>query len=392
MEYILMNKNIKLCKIAIDSENYILSKVLEVYNTDAFPVGVELINGQPQVKSLSKWWNSRAIPGSRIGVDSFARRYSVNIYALPFKNYGLSLSDQYWLNPADCNAKKWADINFFHNRFSLDMGKAFFDTSYTSADKDFFMSPDSTSNGMLPKKWLRDERNHKLYLYKAGSGPFEQEPFNELIASKIYEALGFSNYVKYTIIHDNDRYFSVCENFINENIELVTAANMRLTKSPLTVKADNEYDFLLTCCKAYDIPQVKESLDVMLAVDYIICNSDRHYGNFGFIRNIETMQFTGTAPVYDNGTSLWNKDKAANIGRLFECCAFTSSQDATARLITNYDLIDLSKLQGIDELVEDVLSKNENLPVERIHALAAAVKIQVNKLQKFKDEFAKNLL
>jgi hypothetical protein len=385
MEYILMNKNIELCKITIDPENYILSKVLDVYNIKAFPVGVELIKGQPQIKSLAKWWNGRAIPGSRIGVDSFAKRYSVNIYSLPFKNYGLSLSDQYWLNPVGEDSKQWSDINFFHNYFSVEMGKSFFDASYTSNDDDFFMTPDSTSNGMLPKTWIRNKDDNKLYLYKAGSGPFEQEPFNELIASKIYQLLGFDNYVEYKVHHENDRYFSVCENFINENTELVTASNMRLTKSPLLVKHENEYEFLLNCCNEFNIPNVKESLDVMLAVDYIICNDDRHYGNFGFIRNIDTMQFTGVAPIYDNGTSLWNKETPQNIGKVFTCRAFTHSQDETAKLITNYDLIDLNKLHRVDELVETELSKNTNLPDKRIQVVATAVKTQVEKLQKFKD-------
>lgn len=36
-------------------------------------------------KSLAKWWASRAIPGSRIGGNSFEHRYRINLAALPFK-------------------------------------------------------------------------------------------------------------------------------------------------------------------------------------------------------------------------------------------------------------------------------------------------------------------
>ena len=389
MDYILMNKNTPLCRLAIDMENYVISDILEVYNSQAFPVGVDFIAGKPQKKSLAKWWAGRAIPGSRIGAASFERRYAVTMASLPFKNYGLSLTDQYWLNPVGAGSREWKDINFFHNKFSGALGQAFFDESYISEDRNFFMSPDSTSDGMLPKKWVRDENAGKLYLYKAGSGPFEQEPFNELIASKIFALLDTVKFVDYHVVHDSGRYFSTCENFITDNTELVTAANMRMTQSPLLAKAANDYDYLLKCCEAYNILNVKASLDVMLAVDYIICNTDRHYGNFGFIRNIDTLQFEGVAPIYDNGTSLWNKDKAADIGHKFEARAFAYNQDEAVKLITHFELLDLTKLKNIDEIIVDVLSKNENLPMQRVYDVAAAVKKQVAKLQKIKDSSVK---
>ena len=97
------------------------------------------------------------------------------------------------------------------------------------------------------------------------------------------------------------------------------------------------------------------------------------------------MQFEGVAPVYDNGTSLWNKDKFADIGKKFEARAFLHNQDDVAKLITHFELLDLTKLKNVDELIIDVLGKNENLPDNRIEAVAKAAKEQVLKLQKIKD-------
>ena len=73
VQYILMNKNKPLCKIAIDEENhYIINDVIEVYSDKiAFPIGIDIISGKPQKKSLAKWWAGRAILGSRIGGHSF---------------------------------------------------------------------------------------------------------------------------------------------------------------------------------------------------------------------------------------------------------------------------------------------------------------------------------
>ncbi len=382
MFYILMNKQTPLCKLQIDtSDNFIIEDILEVYNTAAFPIGVDIVAGKPQKKSLAKWWAGRAVPGSRVGGSSFEARYNVKLASLPFRNYGLSLSDQYWIKP--CNEDvKWKDVNFFTNEFSLDVGNALFDSSYKSAQLDF-MSPDNTSDGMLPKRWVRDEIAGKTILLKAGSGPFEQEPFNEHIASKICECLNVISYVDYKIVRDGDKYLSSCENFITTDTELVTASSIMQVLSPVTTKYANKYEFLLQCCKQFDIPEVKETLDVMLTVDYLICNSDRHYGNFGFIRDVNTLQFTGVAPIYDNGTSLWNKD--AQVGKSFEAKAFCNNHDDNVKLITNWDLIDLSKLQDVDELVESVLIFDDYLSPKRIGDVAKAVKEQLKKLQKIKD-------
>ena len=55
MFYILMNKQTPLCKLQIDTmDNFIIEDVLEVYNTAAFPIGVDIVAGKPQKKSLAK--------------------------------------------------------------------------------------------------------------------------------------------------------------------------------------------------------------------------------------------------------------------------------------------------------------------------------------------------
>ena len=43
----------------------------------------------------------------------------------------------------------------------------------------------------------------------------------------------------------------------------------------------------------------------MLVLDYLIVNEDRHQNNFGVIRNADTLEYLGAAPIYDSGTSLW---------------------------------------------------------------------------------------
>lgn len=81
-------------------------------------------------------------------------------------------------------------------------------------------SPDNTSDGCLKKRWKII--NKKRCLLKAGSLPYEQQPFNEAIASLIMDKLNV-DHVNYSVIIDDEKPYSVCEDFISRDTELVTA-------------------------------------------------------------------------------------------------------------------------------------------------------------------------
>ena len=44
----------------------------------------------------------------------------------------------------------------------------------------------------------------------------------------------------------------------------------------------------------------------MFILDALICNTDRHYGNFGFLVNNKTNIIESPAPLFDHGNSLFN--------------------------------------------------------------------------------------
>ena len=57
-------------------------------------------------------------------------------------------------------------------------------------------------------------------------------------------------------------------------------------------------------CEEHGIKNIRHSLDEMLVIDYIVANEDRHFNNFGVIRNAETLEWRSAAPIFDSGTSL----------------------------------------------------------------------------------------
>ncbi len=90
---------------------------------------------------------------------------------------------------------------------------------------------------------------------------------------------------------------------LGQDEELVTAYDVLSTrKKPNSM---NDYDFLVDTYKSLGLNNVEEGLAKMFTCDYILANQDRHWRNFGVIRNVETLEFTRLAPIFDNGTSLW---------------------------------------------------------------------------------------
>ena len=98
--------------------------------------------------------------------------------------------------------------------------------------------------------------------------------------------------------------YSICEDFVTKDTEFIPAADfMRVLKQPNHL---SDYGYFIKCCSFLGIPDAEESIGKMLAVDYLIANDDRHLHNFGAVRNAETLEWLGLAPVFDCGNSMWS--------------------------------------------------------------------------------------
>ncbi len=65
----------------------------------------------------------------------------------------------------------------------------------------------------------------------------------------------------------------------------------------------------------YGIPDMEAEMERMFCVDYVCGNTDRHWTNFGVIRETGSLTFKETFPVFDVGTSLFTGVDTADIGR-----------------------------------------------------------------------------
>ena len=229
MQCTLMNKNTPIIDLQIDHDSSAITKVLKVYDLNYLPVGIEKRAGLPNRRDLNEWFQGRSIPASRLGIlEALEHLEMFDTKQLLMKCFGLSLSDQYWMKPADLELS-WTKVNFFENSFSEDVGNALFGQPLgKEAD---LMSPCNTSDGWLRKKWKII--NGKRCLIKGGSAPYMQEPLNEVFATKLLECMGMDNHVSYGLLWEEQIPYSICENFITTNTELVSAVsiNKSLKKS-----------------------------------------------------------------------------------------------------------------------------------------------------------------
>ncbi len=380
MQYILMHKRLPVAKLTLNDTSCIITKINEIYHEEHLPVGVTIKHGIADRAALNDWWSDRSIPASRSGVLHLLEELKLpNTRLLLTKCFGLSLSDQYWIRPYDREDLQWDDINFFDHDFSEDIGDILLGKAVQKKEFSFY-SPDNTSDGCLKKRWKII--NGKRCLIKGGSAPLMLQPFHEVVASLIMDKLNIPH-VPYTLLWDEDTPYSVCEDFITPDTELITAWRLMLS-----YKKDNStslYQHYIKCCEAVGISDIVHAMDQMIVLDYLIANEDRHLNNFGLIRNAETLTYLGVAPIYDSGSSLGYDKLVPQILSAWNitCKPFKKSHEDQIRLVKDFSWIDFEALENIElDICEVFRNAGMYADKQRIDAMTKALKQRVAYLEK----------
>lgn len=383
-KFTLMNKNKKVFDFVYDEEEHFIVNFERNYpeNEDYAPFGLIKMNEIDKVE-FNKWRKNRQIPASRKGLKEVLHNSNVydkdNFDLLDAKAYCLSLSDQYWVKGVD-EEISWESINFFDNEFSEDIGKILFNGGKTALNLNL-NTPDMTSNGNYEKRWkiIDGER----YLLKAGSKIYNQEPFNELIATKLYERLlNKEEYVEYSVIFDDDKAISKCKNFITKDTELVPA--WKINEYYEFLDDEDKYTHYIRCLNNLGIKDAETLTDKMIVCDYIIANKDRHFNNFGVIRDVNTLKFIGVAPIFDNGCSLWYDENDMYVGEFFLTKPFEEYEKTQLSLVKKLEWLDISKLEDFPNEVKTILSMDKLLSKERINKIVDQIKLRIEFVKELK--------
>ena len=383
-KFTLMNKNKKVFDFVYDEEEHFIVNFERNYpeNEDYAPFGLIKMNEIDKVE-FNKWWKNRQIPASRKGFKEVLHNSNVydkdNFDLLDAKAYGLSLSDQYWVKGVN-EEISWESINFFDNEFSEDIGKILFNGGKTALNLNL-NTPDMTSNGNYEKRWkiIDGER----YLLKAGSKIYNQEPFNELIATKLYERLlNKDEYVEYSVIFDDDKAISKCKNFITKDTELIPA--WKINEYYEFLDDEDKYTHYIRCLNNLGIKDAETLTDKMIVCDYIIANKDRHFNNFGVIRDVNTLKFIDVAPIFDNGCSLWYDENDMYVGEFFLTKPFEEYEKKQLSLVKKLEWLDISKLEDFPNEVKTILSMDKLLSKERINKIVDQIKLRIEFVKELK--------
>lgn len=381
MKYTLMHKNIAVADVEIDEVLGVITSIDNLSAREHLPVGVvHQLRHEETVDryALNHWWAGRSIPTSRMGIADALEALGVSsTKQLITKCLGLSLSDHYWFRPYG-SSFAWEDVNFFDNAFSDDIGDVLFGMNDKNDGFDF-ISPDNTSDGNLQKRWKIIDG--KRCLLKSGSSPYSQQPFNEVIATIIMNKLGIEH-VPYTVTWIDDKPYSVCEDFVTKDTELIGA--WRVLQLRPKANHENEYLHYVGLCKELGV-DIVPALDRMIVIDYIIANEDRHFNNFGLLRDANTLEWISAAPIFDSGTSLWyNKSASRFISSDIICKPFKKTHGEQLRLVSSFDWLDISKLNGIEDEILNVLCEDKAvryIEAERAKAIAAEVRKRIDSLE-----------
>jgi len=256
-----------------------------------FPAGLELSD-----EGLLRWLEARSIPKNREFVGAILSTLGLeinDIKGITDVCRGLSLTDSYWIVPKG-SGLKFADFNLFENDFSPVLSLVAF-TGYGRSRTKLTTSPELTTNGMLRKGWRYFGKND-IWLYKGGTQDAANagnEPYSEVYACQAAERMGL-NAVHYELARWKGILASRCRLFTDINTSFVPIG--QLVRSGGITACIDYYKSLGD--------DYYQQLASMLVFDAVILNEDRHFGNFGLLRDNRSGRIIAPAPVFDNGNGL----------------------------------------------------------------------------------------
>ena len=339
---------------------------------ELLPLDLELTN-----EGIAKWLKHRTIPKNRAYVHNFLSKCGLNInrpMTIIKVSKGLSLNDCYWVVEEGFDGT-YDKFNLYDNRFSQVLALIAF-TGYGSSVRTSLAScPEFTTNGMLPKCWRR--KDGKILLYKGGTSGASNtgnEPYSEYYAAQVAKVLGI-NAVEYGLSQWKGELCSTCELFTSKKYSFLPVGRVVTSGG---MKAVREYYEKLG-------KNFVEALNDMLVLDAVIMNTDRHFGNFGFIIDNKTNKIVAPAPLFDHGNALLNfagrddleSDKAlSTYAETLVPCVYDDFIGTAKKVLTQKHRDGLRKLLGFK------FRKNSryNLPDKRLKKIEKMIQTRAKVL------------
>ena len=325
-------------------------------------------------EGLMSWLRSRIIPKNREYVDALLAKSGLShndTKGILLVCRGLSLNDSYWI-VEEGFAGKYADYNLYEHDFVKELSLIAYTGYGTSRAKGFSSSPEFTTAGMLRKGWRR--LNGKVLLFKGGTSGAANtgnEPYSEFYAAQLAERMGIEH-VAYGLSYWKKCLCSTCELFCDIDHSFVPIyrflenCTLRTVSERLKFLGGSYYDHFAD----------------MLVFDALICNEDRHFGNFGLMVDNKTNRPYAFAPLFDHGLSLFNYAMPDDMKTLDEYAKTRSSSYGVPFENVVREFISPRQKEQLRKMIGFRFAKHPayNLPAERLKAIEKTLQ---NRVQAF---------
>ena len=371
MRYILKHKNIALALFDY-SNNSIVHLLLNKDSVEMLPLPVKLILRADNIETEKEniivadeegclkfdvWLSDRAVPVGRANYEKYLSEPKEGIEWL-LQNSCFSFTDCYYTVKVD-NDLSWEEI-----RDSFSKLDELITIENNSNSPNFrYKGHNSALGGQLEKYWFNND--NKLYLCKKNEERYEILSIREVIASMIYKRQGFSA-CDYKLIKKNDAVTGcICASFVNDDkIEFVSAFDL-LQEYALS-QDNNVYEMIikLAALKGCSEEEVSRYMDMMVLVDYLINNRDRHEGNIGFLRDSDTLKIISPVPVYDSGSSLKMEGSMPCNSNDMSVNGLYPTQQECLRHVKDFSVLNLALLPTAEE-IRNVLNEGKFISEEK---------------------------
>ena len=275
------------------SEDRLIAHIKNGVITDADDILLPLY--LKRTKNIEGWLASRAIDSHRTNSRLLKRalrlRTTDDVQTALAVN-AATVTDRYWFRP-EGSAAVYEDIRFKENYFS---------ELALRGDPDSFSNrpsrtPELTNTGSFEKCWKLI--NGEWWMFKNGN---EKEYFSELFICRLGEKLGLP-----MAHYELDGEYIRSKDFTN---------GAEVNFEPMRSLADDDEDYENCFNILNEIsPDIAMQYLLLLWMDTVCYNMDRHTENFGLLRDVKTGRIISLAPNYDNNIALIAKGYPTDVRR-----------------------------------------------------------------------------
>ncbi len=237
----------------------------------------------------------------------------------------LSLTDIYWVRRQG-EKTAFQEVNLYDNH----LDNAFIDVSLRGRQitvHNDSLIPDLSTNGCFPKAWLRHDQGFTL-LKDGGIRAVE----NELLASKVCQCFRCPQVVYRETFYDGVKVSAG---------ELMTSRQYSIvSREAFEIYAVNQG----IDPAAYILELDSHSYYMMNILDYLVGNTDRHWGNWGFLVDNETNQPVSLHPLMDFNQAFQSYDQTDGANCLSVLPKHLTQREAAIQAVSKIGLNQIGEI------------------------------------------------